>query len=134
LTITWSSWSSRESWFSSPWPLRGNVCWTLYPSPFGRLTPSIAGQYGLAVTVLEATGTEVVLNKINVNTEELAVAYKFKSSPTIRVNGHDIQIEVRESLCESCGDLCGDEVYCRVWVYQGNEWVCQEICAFPLNR
>lgn len=72
--------------------------------------------------VLEATGTEVVLNKINVNTEELAVAYKFKSSPTIRVNGHDIQIEVRESLCESCGDLCGDEVYCRVWVYQGNEY------------
>jgi hypothetical protein len=72
--------------------------------------------------VLEATGTEVVLNKINVNTEELAVAYKFLSSPTIRVNGHDIQMDVKESLCESCGDLCGDEVDCRVWVYQGAEY------------
>ncbi|MGI6422184.1 MAG: DUF2703 domain-containing protein [Syntrophomonadaceae bacterium] len=72
--------------------------------------------------VLEATGTEVVLNKVNVISEELAAEYKFVSSPTIRVNGHDIQMEVKESLCESCGDLCGDEVDCRVWVYQGKEY------------
>jgi hypothetical protein len=72
--------------------------------------------------VLQATGAKVVLNKINVNSEELAIAYKFISSPTIRVNGHDIQMEVKESLCESCGDLCGDEVDCRVWVYQGKEY------------
>ena len=64
----------------------------------------------------------MVLNKINVNSEELAVAYKFISSPTIRVNDLDIQMEVKESLCESCGDLCGDEVDCRVWVYQGKEY------------
>ena len=72
--------------------------------------------------VLRATGAEVILNKINVNSEELAVAYKFISSPTIRVNGHDIQMEVKESLCESCGDLCGDEVDCRIWVYHGKEY------------
>ena len=24
--------------------------------------------------------------------------------------------------CESCGDLCGDNVDCRVWVYQGQEY------------
>lgn len=72
--------------------------------------------------VLEATGVEVIVNKINVISEELAKQYKFVSSPTIRVNGHDIQIDVKESLCESCGDLCGDEVDCRVWVYQGNEY------------
>jgi hypothetical protein len=72
--------------------------------------------------VLQATGAEVVLNKINVNSEELAIAYKFKSSPTIHINGHDIQMEAKESLCESCGDLCGDEVDCRVWFYQGKEY------------
>jgi len=72
--------------------------------------------------VLEATGIEVVLNKINVNTEELAVTHKFLSSPTIRVNDRDIQMEIKESLCESCGDLCCDEVDCRVWVYQGKEY------------
>lgn len=72
--------------------------------------------------VLAATGVEVLVNKINVNTEELAIKYRFISSPTIRVNGRDIQMEVKESLCESCGDLCGDEVDCRVWVYQGREF------------
>ncbi len=72
--------------------------------------------------VLEATGVEVVVNKVNVTSEELANAHKFLSSPTIRVNGRDIQMEVKESLCESCGDLCGDEVDCCVWVYQGKEY------------
>lgn len=72
--------------------------------------------------VLEATGVEVILNKINVLSEELARQHKFISSPTIRVNGNDIQIDAKESLCESCGDLCGDEVDCRVWVYQGKEY------------
>lgn len=72
--------------------------------------------------VLQATGTDVVINKVNVNTEELAVKYQFLTSPTIRVNGRDIQMDYKESLCESCGDLCGDEVDCRVWIYQGNEY------------
>ena len=72
--------------------------------------------------VLEATGTEVKVNKININTKQLAEEYKFLSSPTIRVNGHDIQMEVKESLCESCGDLCGDVVDCRVWIYEGQEY------------
>lgn len=72
--------------------------------------------------VLEATGVEVVVNKINVVSEELAVQYKFISSPTIRINGHDIQMDIKESTCESCGDLCGDEVDCRVWTYQGQEY------------
>ncbi|RCX14361.1 uncharacterized protein DUF2703 [Anaerobacterium chartisolvens] len=72
--------------------------------------------------VLEATGVEVVVNKINVISEELAVQHRFVSSPTIRVNGHDIQMDFKESLCESCGDLCGDEVDCRVWIYHGEEY------------
>lgn len=72
--------------------------------------------------VLEATGVEVLVNKINVDTEELAQKHKFISSPTIRLNGRDIQLDVKESLCESCGDLCGDDVDCRVWIYQGNEY------------
>lgn len=72
--------------------------------------------------VLEAAGNEVIVNKVNVNTEELAVAHKFVSSPTIRVNGYDIQMHVKESLCESCGDLCGDDVDCRIWVYEGQEY------------
>jgi O-phosphoseryl-tRNA(Cys) synthetase len=72
--------------------------------------------------VLKAAGIEVMVNKIRVASEEQARQLRFASSPTIRVNGRDIQMEVRESLCESCGDLCGEEVDCRVWVYQGKEY------------
>ncbi len=62
------------------------------------------------------------MRKIHVQSEEQALALGFISSPTIRINGRDIQLEVRESLCESCGDLCGDDVDCRVWVYHGKEY------------
>jgi len=72
--------------------------------------------------VLAQTGVEVVVRKIHVETAEQALALGFVSSPTIRINGRDIQLDVKETLCESCGDLCGDEVDCRVWVYQGREY------------
>ncbi|MDD2496390.1 MAG: DUF2703 domain-containing protein [Tissierellia bacterium] len=72
--------------------------------------------------VLEATGVTVIVNKNNIVNEELARKYKFVTSPTIRINGNDIQMDFKESLCESCGDLCGDDVDCRVWIYEGKEY------------
>lgn len=72
--------------------------------------------------VLESTGIVVTVRKIHVQTEEQALALGFVSSPTIRINGRDIQLEVRESLCPSCGDLCGGDIDCRIWVYQGKEY------------
>jgi len=72
--------------------------------------------------VLKAAGYKVELNKINITTKELAKQYEFLSSPTIRVNGTDIQMEVRETICEDCGDLCGSETECRSWVYEGEEY------------
>ncbi len=54
--------------------------------------------------VLEATGIEVDVRKIQVTDEEQALELGFVSSPTIRIYGRDIQLEVKESLCESCGD------------------------------
>jgi glutaredoxin len=72
--------------------------------------------------VLKASEIEVVLNKINVISEELAIKHKFISSPTIRVNGNDIQMDIKERKCESCGDLCGDSVDCRVWEFNGEEY------------
>ena len=73
--------------------------------------------------VLNAAGYEVVVNKVNVNTKELAIKHRFISSPTIRIDGSDIALEVKESVCKDCGDLCGDgNVECRVWVYEGSEY------------
>ena len=73
-------------------------------------------------TILEAAGFEIVVNKININSRGLAIEYKFLSSPTIRVNGRDIALEVKESSCKECGDLCGDSVECRVWEQDGIEY------------
>ncbi|MCK9480032.1 MAG: DUF2703 domain-containing protein [Firmicutes bacterium] len=66
--------------------------------------------------VFEVLNYAVTVNKINITTKELAEQHRFISSPTIRVNGVDICDELRESDCKDCGDLCGDNVDCRVFV------------------
>ena len=83
---------------------------------------SLDGALAQVAGVLQAGGIEVTVNRIHVDSEEKAVQHRFVSSPTIRVNGRDIQLAGKESKCESCGDLCGDHVDCRVWLYQGKEY------------
>ena len=72
--------------------------------------------------VLNAAGYEITVSKVNISTRALAVQYQFISSPTIRINGNDIAVDLRETICEDCEDLCGDAVDCRVWVYNGVEY------------
>ena len=72
--------------------------------------------------VLLAAGYDVAVNKININSKELAIQHQFVSSPTIRVCGADIMEEVSETPCCECGELCGDDVDCRVWQYGGEEF------------
>ena len=75
--------------------------------------------------VLELSGTEVMLRKTHVQTEEQARTLGFVSSPTIRINGRDIQtvrgnpIDVKESPCGCGAALCGQDIDCRDWVYRG---------------
>jgi len=64
----------------------------------------------------------IYLNKVNVDTKALAYKYSFVTSPTIRVNGVDLQEEIVEDDCIACGELCGDQVDCRVWTYEGVEY------------
>jgi hypothetical protein len=72
---------------------------------------------------LEATGTEVEIRKIHVESAEQARELRFVSSPTIRANDRDVALELRESSCgsEACTDGCGEHVDCRVWVHEGRE-------------
>ena len=70
--------------------------------------------------ILETSGIELSLTKTLVETEEQAAELGFLTSPTIRINGRDIQNDIKESTCESCGDICGDsDIDCREWEYQG---------------
>ena len=73
--------------------------------------------------VLEAAGVEISVRKTLVASEEQARMLGFVSSPTIRVNGADIALELRESSCAECGEACACDgtIDCRVWVWQGQE-------------
>lgn len=72
--------------------------------------------------ILQATGVEVNLKKMQVASYEQALELGFVSSPTIRVNGRDLAFEVRESHCASCSELSGKKTDCRIWEYQGQEY------------
>lgn len=73
--------------------------------------------------VLEAAGAAVSVRKTLVASAEQAQMLGFVSSPTIRVNGTDIALELRESSCAECGEACACDggIDCRVWVWQGQE-------------
>ena len=83
---------------------------------------SLEEAVGEVANVLKATGYEIEIRKILIESEEQAGELGFVSSPTIRINGQDIQLDGKESLCESCGDVCGEDVDCRVWIWQGREY------------
>lgn len=72
--------------------------------------------------ILEAAGYQIIVTKVNITSVDLAVKYKFVSSPTIRINQHDIALDLKESNCKECGDICGDDVDCRVWTYDGVDY------------
>jgi hypothetical protein len=74
--------------------------------------------------VLRASGVEIEVNKLLVESAEQARALRFVTSPTIRVDGQDIALELRESSCgsEACNDGCGAQTACRVWVHRGREY------------
>jgi hypothetical protein len=75
----------------------------------------------LLAPVAEALGIEFRHHEIVVQTPQEAKDRALLSSPTIRVNGRDIAQDIRESLCESCGDLTNNntKVDCREWHYRG---------------
>ena len=71
--------------------------------------------------VLRATGAEIELNRIRVESLEQAIALGFQTSPTIRVGGRDLQLNFKESHCQTCSELSGTETNCRIWDFQGCE-------------
>ena len=73
--------------------------------------------------LLDTLGMELSVRKTHVRSEEQARELGFMTSPTIRVNGRDIQPEAKESACDSCGSLCGcgEDFDCRIWTYDGED-------------
>ncbi len=72
--------------------------------------------------LLKSAGHTIELRKILVETEDRAEQLGFVSSPTIRINGCDIQLQTKESLCGCCGEIAGEDIDCRVWVWKEQEY------------
>ncbi len=73
--------------------------------------------------ILKDTGVKVKVNPIHIKTPQLAHEHQFISSPTIRINGQDIQMEVKESHCSTCSSLTtGASVDCRDWIFHGETY------------
>lgn len=71
---------------------------------------------------LELAGYQVRYRKQEIASVQLAEAYRFLSSPTIRVNGQDIFGSVQESDCGCCGEIAGVQVDCRVFEHEGKTY------------
>jgi hypothetical protein len=71
--------------------------------------------------VLETLGRSPSVRKIHVTSADQALALGFEASPTVRIEGRDIQPDIALGRCADCGDLCGcaDGVDCRVWKWDG---------------
>lgn len=72
--------------------------------------------------VFEKEGYKVAYKKTEIATPQMAERYRFMSSPTIRVNGQDIFEKIVETDCACCGEICGTEVECRVFEYDGSQY------------
>jgi hypothetical protein len=80
---------------------------------------------GAAQDALAALNVAVELRKLHVASSEIAKEVGLVASPTIRIDGRDIQPEVLQSPCTDCGELCGCDggcVNCRKWRWRGREY------------
>ena len=71
---------------------------------------------------LQLAGYEVAYHKVKMETADIAKRYQFLSSPTIRVNGRDVFLFVKENSCGCCSDISGTDVDCRVFEYNGKNY------------
>ena len=70
----------------------------------------------------QIAGYDILYNKVEMETEPIAIRNEFVSSPTIRVNGQDICLSVKESSCGCCSDISGTPVDCRVFEFEGRDF------------
>lgn len=78
--------------------------------------------------VLHLLGDKIItfnVNKVHINNEDKAREFGLEVSPTIRINGEDIQSDWIDNQCTECGDLCecAQHITCRLWKWDGNEFL-----------
>lgn len=74
--------------------------------------------------ILAPLDVGITVRDIHVSTLAAAEATQLAVSPTIRIDGRDIQPDYLENTCEACGELgtLEGDVDCRLWRYRGEEY------------
>jgi hypothetical protein len=72
--------------------------------------------------ILSEVGYTLSLTKTHIQSVQCAKDHAFVSSPTVRINNRDIVFETQESNCSSCGEVCGTDVDCRDWSWNGKTY------------
>jgi hypothetical protein len=91
-------------------------------SPCRSTDTNIEGALSEVAGILKATGVEVSVRKTQVESLEQAIELGFLSSPTVRINGQDLQLDFTENHCATCSRVSGTDTNCRVWLYRGEEY------------
>lgn len=68
---------------------------------------------------LRGEGRTLIVRKVHVTDPGQAHALGFVSSPTVRVDGVDIELDVQEASCATCSSLAARPVNCRTFEWQG---------------
>lgn len=90
--------------------------------PCGATGTALDEAAALVAGPLAAMGLALDIRRIHVATRDDAVAHRLITSPTIRINGDDIDPAQAQGACGSCGALAGGTttVDCRTWTWRGD--------------
>lgn len=69
--------------------------------------------------IIKELGLNVKVKEILIDTDEKAIRYKFVGSPTVRINGKDIQEIVTKQFCKPCSDMSDVCTTCRIYSFKG---------------
>lgn len=71
--------------------------------------------------LLDDLGVDVDVRLVHVDSADAARRTELEVSPTVRIDGRDVQPDVVTSTCADCGEYCADDagVDCRLWTYRG---------------
>ncbi|MFP4051933.1 MAG: DUF2703 domain-containing protein [Thermoplasmata archaeon] len=91
---------------------------------------------GLREQIHDAGISTITINKTKITSDEQAERYGLVRSPTLRIDGKDIEeivnedYEIKDNYCPSCEDVTGPDCYevtgggneCRVFEYEGETY------------
>ena len=99
--------------------------------PCSGTARALSESVDLLAPPLTRLGIRLEVEKILIDDEQAAISEKLLLSPTIRVNGEDIDPALTEAACPSCGTLAGNAspISCRTWHWRGGVYQ-----AAPVGR